>query len=286
MVIIDFQALSNKGLSLLHKDSLSVLFMLILNHVIGRSGIVLAMPIAFATYTKEAGTTNGSCFFSFYFKNATMFYRMLHFMSQKHFIFGLKGVIFMGTTQPIRNRQELQDFSSYYKQVKPHLRNYTLVVLGLNTALRISDLLNLRWRSVYDFKKNCFRDHLLVWEHKTGKRNYIAINQNAKNALYLYFMEKNPDPEEYVFSKRTNPYKPLSRSQAYRIIKEDASHTTSEEAISCHSLRKTFGYYAWKEGVQPALLMNVFNHSSFHITKRYLGIEQDEKDLVYLNINL
>jgi hypothetical protein len=32
--------------------------------------------------------------------------------------------------------------------------------------------------------------------------------------------------------------------------------------------------------------MNVFNHSSFHITKRYLGIEQDEKDLVYLNINL
>ena len=75
----------------------------------------------------------------------------------------------------------------------------------------------------------------MIWEHKTGKRNYIAINQNAKNALYLYFMEKNPDPEEYVFSKRTNPYKPLSRSQAYRIIKEDASHTTSEEAISCHS---------------------------------------------------
>ena len=91
----------------------------------------------------------------------------------------------MGTTQPIRNRQELQNFSSYYKQVKPHLRNYTLVVLGLNTALRISDLLNLHWRSVYDFKKNCFRDHLLIWEHKTGKRNYIAINQNAKNALYL-----------------------------------------------------------------------------------------------------
>ena len=55
----------------------------------------------------------------------------------------------MGTTQPIRNRQELQDFSSYYKQVKPHLRNHALVVLGLNTALRISDLLNLRWKNVF-----------------------------------------------------------------------------------------------------------------------------------------
>lgn len=78
MVIIDFQALSNKGLSLLHKDSLSVLFMLILNHVIGRSGIVLAMPIAFATYTKEAGTTNGSCFFSFYFLTGSEYYLTLN----------------------------------------------------------------------------------------------------------------------------------------------------------------------------------------------------------------
>ena len=111
----------------------------------------------------------------------------------------------MGTTQPIRNRQELQNFSSYYKQIKPHLRNYTLVVLGLNTALRISDLLNLRWRSVYDFKKNCFRDHLLVWEHKTGKRNYIAINQNAKNALYLYFMEKNPRSGRICFLQTDKP---------------------------------------------------------------------------------
>ena len=192
----------------------------------------------------------------------------------------------MGTTQPIRDRQELQDFSSYYMQVKPRLRNYALVVLGLNTALRISDLLNLQWESVYDFKKNCFRDHLSVREQKTGKRNYIALNQNAKNALHLYFQERMPSPDEYVFSKRTNPYKALSRSQAYRIVKEAAAHTTIEETISCHSLRKTFGYFAWQKGIQPALLMHVFNHSSYDITRRYLGIEQDEKDMVYLNINL
>ena len=104
--------------------------------------------------------------------------------------------------------------------------------------------------------------------------------------MEMYFNERNPAEDEFIFSKRTNPYKPLSRSQAYRIIKDDANHTTSEEAVSCHSLRKTFGYFAWQEGVQPALLMDVFNHSSYAITKRYLGIEQDEKDLVYLNINI
>lgn len=192
----------------------------------------------------------------------------------------------MGTTQPIRDRQELQNFSTYYKDEKPNLRNYALVVLGLNTALRISDLLHLRWNDLYDFEKLCFRDHLLIKEQKTGKRNRIAINEKAREAMEMYFNERNPEADEFIFSKRTNPYKPLSRSQAYRIIKDDANHTTSEEAVSCHSLRKTFGYFAWQEGVQPALLMDVFNHSSYAITKRYLGIEQDEKDLVYLNLNI
>ena len=40
----------------------------------------------------------------------------------------------MGTTQPIRNRKELQKFSTYYQTVKPHPRNYALIILGLNTV--------------------------------------------------------------------------------------------------------------------------------------------------------
>ena len=69
----------------------------------------------------------------------------------------------MGTTQPIRNRQELQDFSSYYKQVKPHLRNYTLVVLGLNTALRISGEVSMI------LKRIVFGIIFWYWNIKQGK---------------------------------------------------------------------------------------------------------------------
>ena len=92
----------------------------------------------------------------------------------------------MGTTQPIRNRKELQKFSTYYQTVKPHPRNYALIILGLNTALRISDLLQLQWFDVYDFYTQRFREHLLILEQKTGKQNYIALNKNAKNALRWY----------------------------------------------------------------------------------------------------
>lgn len=72
----------------------------------------------------------------------------------------------------------------------------------------------------------------------------------------------------------------------FRIIKKAADQCGLREHISCHSLRKTFGYYAWKQGTPPALLMSIYNHSSYEITKRYLCIDQQEKDKVYMEIQL
>lgn len=43
----------------------------------------------------------------------------------------------MGTTQPIRNKDELTAFRMYYKDIRPNSRNYCLIVMGLNTTLRI-----------------------------------------------------------------------------------------------------------------------------------------------------
>ena len=192
----------------------------------------------------------------------------------------------MGTTQPIRDRNELKKFTDYYKTVKPVPRNYALIVLGLHTALRISDILHLKWRDLYNFKKECFVGHLLVHEGKTGKPSLIAINQHAKEALNDYRLQRNPMPEDYIFSKNTDATAPLCRSQAYRIVKKAADATLYETHISCHSLRKTFGYHAWKQGTSPVLLMDIYNHSSFNITKRYLGINQDERDSIFMDIDL
>lgn len=72
----------------------------------------------------------------------------------------------MSTTQPIRNGEDVQKLLNYYEQEKPNLRNYTLIICGLHTALRISDLLSLRWENVYDFKKQRYVTHLHVYEKK------------------------------------------------------------------------------------------------------------------------
>ncbi|MCM1064789.1 MAG: tyrosine-type recombinase/integrase [Eubacterium sp.] len=194
----------------------------------------------------------------------------------------------MNTTQPIRNHDKLRIFKDYYLTEKPHCRNYALCVLGLNTALRISDILQLKWGNVYDFSQKAYRSHIAVTEHKTGKTNRIAINHSIIEVLtYCASLYKTiPSAGDYLFQSRNGANRPLSRSQAFRIVKEAARHAGLEQNVSCHSLRKTFGYHAWQQGTHPAVLMDIYNHSSYQITKRYLGIEQDDKDSVFLNISL
>lgn len=192
----------------------------------------------------------------------------------------------MGTTQPIRNKNQLKQFVNYYLYTNPVPRNYALIVMGLNTALRISDILKLKWSEVYDFNKEKFKKHLLVHEAKTGKENIIALNKNVQHSLSSYMIEHHPNPDNYIFTKTTDYTLPLSRSQAFRIVKKAAMCAVAENNISCHSLRKTFGYHAWKQGTPPALLMDIYNHSSYSVTKRYLGIDQDERDAIFMKIEL
>lgn len=193
----------------------------------------------------------------------------------------------MSITYPIKNRQTLEQFKNYYKNVKPSPRNYTIIIMGLNTAFRIGDLLGLRWQDVGNIQNGKFHRHITVTEQKTGKERVVAINETERQVLAYYFRLCNiTDPADYLFQSKKCKGMPLSRYQAYRIVKEAARYTGLEDHIGCHSLRKTFGYHAWKQGTQPAMLMNLYNHSSYQVTKRYLGIEQDEKDNVYLHIEL
>ena len=192
----------------------------------------------------------------------------------------------MNTAEPIREQQDLERFKDYYLNEKPSPRNYTLLCMGLNTALRISDILQLQWQDVYDFEHNKFRFHIQLLEQKTGKYSRIYLNQNAIETLCFYKSQLQKQgsilPERYLFEGDKNI--PISRVQAWRIIKRAAEACGLQGVISPHSLRKTFGYQAWQQGIPPVMLMEIYNHSSFTITKRYLGIQQDDRDEVFRNV--
>lgn len=191
----------------------------------------------------------------------------------------------MSTTQPIKQLEEITKLKSFFRE-KNDLRNFVLIVMGMNTALRISDLLNLRWKSVYDQQKETYYKHIKLTEQKTGKTNIIALNQAVTGSLEEFRQICHSSQEDYIFQSRTGVNRPITRSQAYRIINRAAKDIGLEGNISCHSLRKTFGYQAWKKGVPPAVIMEIYNHTSLEITKRYLAIDQDDKDEVMYLMNL
>lgn len=192
----------------------------------------------------------------------------------------------MCKTDPIRTADDITRFKQYFLE-KGQRRNYAMVTLGLNTSLRIGDLLSLKWSDVFDFTEQHYRGHISLTEQKTGKKNIIALNSEAKAALQL--LENSLESlncDEYIFKSRVGENRPIGRVTAYKIIQEAVEALNLEGTISCHSLRKTFGYHAWKKGVPPALIMSIYNHSSIEITKRYLSIDQDDKDEVFLDMNL
>lgn len=191
--------------------------------------------------------------------------------------------IILATTEPIRDRDQLRALADYFLE-QGSLRNYTMLVLGVHTALRINDLLHLRWADVYDEDRQAFRSHILVTEHKTKKRKTIAMNSAAIEALRQYYPSRM---SEWIFVSRNGGNAPISRQQAWRIIKDACRATGVDGNIACHSLRKTWGYHAWtSQSVSPVVIMDIYNHSNYEVTKRYLGVAQDDLDKAYLEMNL
>ncbi len=92
----------------------------------------------------------------------------------------------MNTTEPIKNQEELESFKNYYTRKERNQRNQTLLTVGLNTALRISDILSLQWGDVYDFEKQVFREHIIITEQKTQKKSVVYMNESILHALSTY----------------------------------------------------------------------------------------------------
>ena len=189
----------------------------------------------------------------------------------------------MNWVDPIRTKAKID-------LIKDHLRsnprNYLLFVLGINAALRISDLLSLKLKDVYEDGK--VKDQLVITEQKTGKQRSIPLEGAAKEVLKWYAagLMFNPyDMEAYLF-KSTQSDQPITRHQAHRLIKEWTRLVGLTGNYGTHTLRKTWGYWARKGGAPISLIRQALGHSREEITMAYLGITAEEVEDVYKRVNL
>lgn len=174
----------------------------------------------------------------------------------------------MEFVQPIRDKNLIEDIKN--ELLKKGSRNLMLFVFGINTGLRISDILNLK---VLDVKNST---HVVLREEKTGKERRFLLNANLRQQLEPYI--KNMNDNDYLFKSREGNNKPLSRVQAYRIINSTIKKLGIRDKIGTHTLRKTFGYHHYQQFKDVAVLQSIFNHSAPSVTLRYIGINDDIKD--------
>jgi integrase len=191
--------------------------------------------------------------------------------------------------QPIKDPKKISAMAKILRAGQSGPRNELLFLFGINTALRIGDLLGLRIADVVD-RNWKIKEELELREQKTGKSRKTPLNKVVKEALkkYLDHRRKSEIPlamEAPLFLSRTGEAA-ITRQRAHRIM-ADAGLSVGLADIGTHSLRKTFGYHVFKKtGGNLALVQKLLNHSSSGDTLRYIGIDREQLDNTYRDLNL
>ncbi|MGV3011518.1 site-specific integrase [Streptococcus thoraltensis] len=187
----------------------------------------------------------------------------------------------MRKVEPIRDIDDIERMK-YYLRSKSD-RNYILIMCGLYSGLRISDIVKLQVRDV-------LKDRIEIIEQKTGKTRYFAVNSQLRKAFDSYIKDNELKSYDYLFPSRKRKrvdgvrISHIGRVAAYQIFKDAANHIGIYN-IGTHTMRKTFGYHFYKQTQNVVLLMEIFNHASPDITLRYIGYKQDELDKAMLDFS-
>jgi len=195
----------------------------------------------------------------------------------------------MNFVEPIRDRKKIAQIKNLLRGQRRY-RDLLLFTVGINTALRISDLLELRLSQFLD-EKGRIRNHFWIKEQKRGKRHEVVINASIREVLQEYLAEfpairKNALNFFFSFPHHNDYTKHIRRGQAWKFITSICHDVGLAGNFGTHSLRKTWGYHARMSGVDVALIMHKLNHESIAYTKRYLGITDDELQAVAHRLNL
>lgn len=186
----------------------------------------------------------------------------------------------MNTVEPIRDLNSIRTIKGNLKEQK-NPRDLLLFVLGINTGLRISDILPLKLGDVQD-KKGDPKGYVYLTEKKTHKQRKIVLNSEVKKALQIYFdKSKVYDLGTYLFtSDRDNKNRPLTKAMAWHLVNKWCREVGIIERVGTHTLRKTLGYQMRKRGIAIEVIQRQLGHSSVKTTNEYIGINQEELEEV------
>lgn len=186
----------------------------------------------------------------------------------------------MKTTMPIKKKSDIKIIKNYFNSNKMHKLFF---VLAINTGLRAGDLLKLKVKDLNGLKVG--DGHQFV-EEKTGKNNILVMNNEILKAFTEYLTAVKPEDEYFIFHGRKGDpgQQHVKVSSMSRIFNGVFKELKFNASIGLHGLRKTWGYFQRVHfGTDIILITERYKHSSYEITKRYIGITEDEVKNICLN---
>ncbi|MCJ8341547.1 MAG: tyrosine-type recombinase/integrase [Cetobacterium sp.] len=163
--------------------------------------------------------------------------------------------------------------------------------VGVNLALRVSDVLNIKIDEATEYLET---GEYKSKDIKTGKLNHVKLNKNTKEAfvkaLNLRKVKTNLENNEFLFvglGNRSWSYeKSMTRQTVDRAFKYIVDMENIKIDIGTHTMRKTWGYMAYKKTKNIELVMKRLNHSSPGTTMAYIGITNKDIDLLVEELNI
>jgi integrase len=185
-----------------------------------------------------------------------------------------------------------------------NIRDYTLFMVGINFAERISDLLNLQVKDVINSDETIV-DYFTITQKKTNEPSFIVLSPIVKEILDIYLSHrwdsKNSntrwhicdylfynyrEPKEQLSEQHINNIEnqlirktPLTRKAAWEIMEKARKALGIEYKIGTHCMRKTWGRTILDNSDDPQILYRImerYGHSKPQYTKRYLKLDIEE----------
>jgi integrase len=176
---------------------------------------------------------------------------------------------------------ELKDIKNIKRLLSDNPRDRLLFIIGINSGLRVQDLLSLK---IEDVKTCKIGDRIAVKEKKTGKENVFIMNKEIFAALQEYLQNIEYKDDHFLFKSRKGKNYPLTTYAVTQMVQRWCGEINLNINAGAHTLRKTWCYHQRKTfGVSWEILAKRLNHSSPSITRRYLGVKEEEVEEVLMN---
>jgi len=157
------------------------------------------------------------------------------------------------------------------------MRDRVWFILGCSTGLRISELLSLQVKDVFDGKaiKPFFR--LTGVRVKKGVARNVTVTPMTHQLLKEWLGHVGNDPECFLFQSREGKNKPITRQQADVAIRKAARNLGLSGKVATHSMRKTFAWNIYElGGYDINLVREAVGHAYVTTTQAYLGQGQEK----------